>query len=393
MEIRLLLIDDQEIIARQIAEMLQEDHSIIFHYCPDPLNALKMIEEVRPTLILQDLVMPQIDGITLIRYFRVHPQTKQVPIIVLSSREEGGTKAEAFAAGAHDYVVKLPDSVEFLARIRHHSMGYIHLLEKKRAYSALKESQYHLLQELRQAADYVTSLLPPPICQRSLAIDWKFTPSEALGGDIFGYHWIDAEHLAIYLLDVCGHGIGSALLSVSMCNLLASQSIVQANFLDPADILTRLNLLFSEKNTQQLFFTIWYGVYSRSEHALTYASGGHPPALLFSGKNCQDAFSQPPHHLRTEGCAILGAPSLLFANERISLTEENFLYIYSDGAFEIEEKQLGKMMRFEKFVDYVSEARELDAITCKLQECQERETFEDDLSLLRLHIFSPLEGK
>jgi sigma-B regulation protein RsbU (phosphoserine phosphatase) len=43
-----------------------------------------------------------------------------------------------------------------------------------------------------------------------------------LGGDSFGYHWIDDDHFAVYLLDVSGHGWGAALLSVSVINVLGA---------------------------------------------------------------------------------------------------------------------------------------------------------------------------
>lgn len=134
-------------IGEAVRRMLSSEQDIDFHYCPDPTQAIKMANQVGPTVILQDLVMPEIDGLTLVRYFRANPSTKEVPLIVLSSKEEPVTKAEAFALGANDYMVKLPDKLEVLARIRYHSKGYINLLERNEAYNALLKSQQQL--ELR----------------------------------------------------------------------------------------------------------------------------------------------------------------------------------------------------------------------------------------------------
>ena len=139
-----LLVDDQPMIAEAIRQMLGSEPGIRLHHCVDPADALAMAADVQPTVILQDLVMPDIDGLTLIRYFRAHPATSDVPIIALSTREEPAVKAEAFQFGANDYVVKLPDRVELVARIRYLSKGYLHLLDSQEAWAAVLASQEQL---------------------------------------------------------------------------------------------------------------------------------------------------------------------------------------------------------------------------------------------------------
>lgn len=118
---------------------------------------------------------------------------------MLSSKEEPIIKAKAFALGANDYLVKLPDKLELMARVRYHSQAYRNLLERNEAFRQLAESQQHLAAEVNQAARYVKSLLPEPL-RADVQIDGMFVPSTQLGGDMFGYHWLDSEHLAIYLL-------------------------------------------------------------------------------------------------------------------------------------------------------------------------------------------------
>src|SRR6185312_5036354 len=122
--------------------------------------ALDEAARIKPTVILQDLVMPDIDGLTLVKNFRANEGTKEIPMIVLSTKEDPAVKAEAFALGANDYIVKLPDRLELLARIRYHSKGYINLLQRNEAFEALEESQRRLAGEIKQAANYVRSLLP-----------------------------------------------------------------------------------------------------------------------------------------------------------------------------------------------------------------------------------------
>ncbi|MER9607044.1 response regulator, partial [Mesorhizobium sp. M0243] len=107
-----LLIDDQIMVCEAVRRALATAPDISLHFCTDPLRAMTVADEVKPTVILQDLVMPGVDGLHLVREYRKHGSTRAVPVIVLSSKEDPATKGEAFAAGANDYLVKLPDRIE-----------------------------------------------------------------------------------------------------------------------------------------------------------------------------------------------------------------------------------------------------------------------------------------
>src|SRR5262245_49032078 len=178
-----LLIDDQAIVGHAVKQMLQAEADIQFHFCQEPLKAVELAGKLAPTVILQDLVMPDIDGLTLLKFFRANAATREIPMIVLTSKEEPTTKAQAFALGANDYLVKLPDRIELIARIRHHSRGYIAQLERNEAYRKLAESERQLANEVAQAAKYVQSLLPEAMKEGPVRIKWSFVPSTQLGGD------------------------------------------------------------------------------------------------------------------------------------------------------------------------------------------------------------------
>jgi len=121
-------------------------------------------------------------------------------LLVLSIKEEPAVKVEAFALGANDYIVKLPDRLELLARVRYHSKGYINLLQRNEAYEALSESRRRLANEMKQAVHYVQSLLPDKLKKGGIRTDRRCVPSAELGGDSFGYHWLDDDHFAFDLL-------------------------------------------------------------------------------------------------------------------------------------------------------------------------------------------------
>jgi two-component system, chemotaxis family, response regulator WspR len=141
-----LLVDDQIMIAEAVRRALADEPGIDFHFCVDPGEAVASAERIAPTVILQDLVMPSTDGLALVREYRSRPLLQDVPVIVLSTREEAKTKSDAFAAGANDYLVKLPDRIELIARIRYHTRAYLSQQQRDEAYRALRESQRQLME-------------------------------------------------------------------------------------------------------------------------------------------------------------------------------------------------------------------------------------------------------
>jgi two-component system chemotaxis family response regulator WspR len=141
-----LLVDDQVMIGEAVRRALETEASISFHFCSDPLQAVSLAEQIKPTVILQDLVMPGVDGLELLAQYRASSTLQDVPIIVLSTKEDPKVKSAAFSLGANDYLVKLPDVIELLARIRYHSRSYLALQQRDEAFRALRESQQQLLE-------------------------------------------------------------------------------------------------------------------------------------------------------------------------------------------------------------------------------------------------------
>ena len=328
-DVVVLLVDDQPIIGEAVRRMLASEAGITLHICADAARALDVAAATPPHVILQDLVMPGIDGLDLVRRYREDNRLRDVPVIVLSARDEPAVKAEAFAAGANDYVVKLPDRLELVARLRYHARGYLALLERNEAFAALQTSQQMLAEDIASAARYVRSLLPEPLDDGPVRADWRFIPSATLGGDAFGYHAVDEDHFAVYLLDVCGHGVGAALLSVSALNAIRSSALPQADFRDPGSVLSALNAAFPMERHNDMFFTAWYGVFHAPSRRLSWSGGGHPPALLLDGGNGR------PHLLESDGPLIGAIDSLEFRTRSLVTPAGSRLVVYSDGAYEI----------------------------------------------------------
>jgi signal transduction histidine kinase/BarA-like signal transduction histidine kinase len=144
-QLMVLLVDDQALVGESVRRMFMGEAGIIFHYCAEPTEALRLAEELHPAVILQDLVMPGIDGLSLVRDYRGSPQLRDTPVIVLSVREDSATKKDAFSAGANDYLVKLPDRLELVARVRYHARVHQAQRQRDAAFAALRDSQHQLV--------------------------------------------------------------------------------------------------------------------------------------------------------------------------------------------------------------------------------------------------------
>lgn len=379
--VSVLLVDDQPTVAEGVRRMLADEKQLQFHYCQDPGQAIQMAAKVRPTVILQDLVMPEIDGLLLVRYFRANPATQSVPLIVLSAKEDAKVKAEAFALGVNDYMVKLPDKAELVARIRYHSKAYLHLLQRNEAYRKLEESQIALKRDLADAAEYVKSILPLPVNDERLESTWKFIPSADLGGDSFGYHWLDNQHFAIYLLDVCGHGVGAALLSITVANLLRTQTLPNTDFFQPDRVLASLNQRFQMEEQRNMFFTMWYGVYDCVNHTIRYSSAGHPPAILITGPS---SAKSKTHRLCTHGLVIGAFRETEYVSKNVSIEVFNRFFVFSDGLYEVFSKE-GKILDIENVIHQLEKPHptlDLSPVLQYAQSVNGEGPFPDDVSIL-----------
>jgi len=143
-DILVMLIDDQAIVGKLVQSMLSEHTDISFHYCHNPENAIAEALNIMPTVILLDLLMPNISGLELLKSIRQNPITHEIPVIMLSSEDEPRTKVQAFESGANDYLVKLPDKIELVARLRYHSKAFVHKLQRDKVFEALQKAQAEL---------------------------------------------------------------------------------------------------------------------------------------------------------------------------------------------------------------------------------------------------------
>ncbi|MGC9195717.1 MAG: PP2C family protein-serine/threonine phosphatase [Syntrophobacteraceae bacterium] len=324
--ITVLLVDDQPIVGEAVREMFAAEQDIDFHYCPDPTQAIKTANRICPTVILLDLVMPQIDGLALVRYFRANKATREVPLIVLSSKEDAQIKAESFTLGANDYMVKLPDRLEVLARVRYHSRGYINLLERNEAYAALLQS---MESELKIAGKIQKSFLPkafPLLRGKSLVdISARLEPARQVGGDLYDYFLLDEDHLFFTVGDVSDKGIPAALFMAVTKTLLKG---IAEKRLSPSEILRKCNIGLCMGNDSMMFVTLFCGILDLRSGLLRYSNAGHEHPFLVR----KDA---RPEELRVPEGIFLGVDEeASYKTMEIVLEAGDRLIVYTDGVTE-----------------------------------------------------------
>jgi sigma-B regulation protein RsbU (phosphoserine phosphatase) len=233
--------------------------------------------------------------------------------------------------------------------------------------------------ELEKAAGYVRALLPPPLTVPPVITEWRFIPSDQLGGDAFGYHFLDDGRFALYLVDVCGHGAAPALHSVAVINNLRKQSVPHVDFTRPEQVLRALNDAYQMEEHANMYFTLWYGVLDVASRKLVYASGGHPPALLIDANGTAS-------RLRTPNLAIGMLRGVNYQAAEVEIPAGSRLYLYSDGAYEVVTKA-GEEWRVEEFLEVLQREpqtglAETARVEREVRAVMQGSVFDDDFSLM-----------
>lgn len=351
----ILVIDDDPIIRRILQRMLQSQGYRVA-IAETATDGLEQALAITPPVILCDWRLPgTVDGLEICRRLKEHPDLSMSSFLLITAHAETASRVEALEAGADDLLMKPIDMAELKARVK----SGMRLCQLTRD---LKKQKQYLENELAEAASYVQSLLPRDTDKPPVKIQTRFLPSQQLGGDCFDFYWLDPDYLVMYLLDVSGHGLGAALLSTSVLNVLRSQSLPGTNFYRPDKVLESLNNMFQMTDQNEKYFTIWYGVYNRVNRQLMYASAGHPPAVLLSQGATDSETAKIGDKtaetmlLRTPGMPIGMMPDTTYTWKRCSIPDNSYLYIFSDGVYEVPETSVAdnsEILGLDSFIDHI----------------------------------------
>ena len=234
--------------------------------------------------------------------------------------------------------------------------------------------------DLEKAKQYVRSLLPPPMDAGPIRTDWVLQPSAKLGGDLFGYHFIDERTFAIYLLDVSGHGTGPAMHAVSVMNVLRQKAMAGVDLRDPARTAAYLNEMFQMERHGGMLLSLWYGVYDLASRRLAFTSAGHHAAYVVG--SARDEVQA----LDVSNVLIGMMPGYAYRSVTADIEAGSTLYLFSDGVFEIETAN-GTDWGLDDFVSLLTAPaapgkKESQRLLETVMALTGRQSFEDDFTLV-----------
>lgn len=320
----ILIVEDIEVNRRMLSHSLQARGYTNIATATDGAQALEMTLELKPALVILDLMMPGMDGFAYCQAIRRDHAFDDMPILVQTALSDMEQKLRAFELGATDYICKPIDPGELSARTQ------VHLLQKIMMQD-LKEYRRAVSAELAAARTMQNRLMPgePQIqmCERvyDMKIASHFETSSALGGDCWGMRPLSDSRLALYMYDFSGHGITAALNVFRMHTIM--QEYIHAGG-DPGNLLSTLNRHLFPLLERDEFATMFYGLIDTDANCFLYASAAAPPALLFSENGAQSGV------LHGRGFPLGVVANATYETKYTPFTNGDLLLLYSDCMIE-----------------------------------------------------------
>ena len=386
---KIFIVDDNLVNRKLLAGILKKEGYSLLE-AEDGEAAIDLAFREIPDLILLDIMMPKKDGYEVCAELKSDERTAHIPIIFLSAKTQVEDKIKGLDLGGADYVTKPFDRGEALARVR--AQLNIARLTKEvvEANEELKRKQERLDEDLEAAGGIQRSLLPQDLPDiEALDVAWRFMPCERIGGDIFNVLRLDESHWGIYMLDVSGHGVPSALVAVSASQILQPQQGLLLKkavkpppyyeIVSPSEV---LNLLDQEYPIERFnkFFTITYLILNVKERHIRYSNAAHPPPILLH----RDGELE----LLDKGGTIIGMGGLLPFDEGVKQARPgDKLVIYTDGIVEYQRKD-GEFYGDERFHNELQRLRErpiseiVDGIIDSIMAYGDHYPPQDDVTLL-----------
>ena len=397
---RVLVVDDDLANRESLSRRLSR-RGYVADTAEDGAGALAAIEAGDYDVILLDVMMPGMSGLEVLTKVRVTRSAVDLPIVMATARDAAENVVEALGLGANDYVTKPLDFPVVLARVAtqvqlRRSVREVRSLQDDlaRRNAELEAAAERQQRELHMAAAIQQTFLPKGNpASDAIDLDWRFVPCEGLAGDGLNALRLDAEHVALYVFDVSGHGTAAALTAVAASRMLAPAHDAASLLVDhaaataenvakpivsPAEVIALLDARFPFSFQTKQFLTIAYGVLHLPTGRLTFASAGHPPAL----------------HVKPDGSVEKlesGGPPVGMGErceeQTVNLMSGSRLYFYSDGVSESAspEKELFGLQRLSQLLaaergSTLSDS--LEAVQTRLADWRGGRPVEDDVSLL-----------
>lgn len=393
----ILVVDDNEMNRDMLSRRLARKGYTV-EVAEDGPRALERIGRGGLDLVLLDIMMPGMDGYQVLETVRKRWTATALPVIMATAKTESEDVVRALRMGANDYVTKPFDFPVVLARVRTQ-------IALKRSADALARANARMKKDLEAAARIQQTLLPPENPEVAGArCTWRYRPCDELAGDTLNVLPLAAGRTALFVLDVSGHGVPAALLSVALSRSLSAArqpaSVLWSAGERPGELRPATPLQVAEELARRFpydeethqYFTMAYGIFDGPARTLTYVSAGHTPIVHLGRREGGVALHG------TTGPPIGLIPATLveprFEQREILLEPGDRLYLLSDGipeARSVEDEELGMEHTAEILREALDRSLEesVDGLLDRLLEYTGPEGPDDDVSILALEVEGP----
>lgn len=276
-ERRILVADNSAFNCRTLARFLQWAGVNQVAFATSGEDVLAQVESFRPDLIVLDMGLGGMDGVSVLRRLRADSRHRDLPIVMQSATPSDHLRTVCFQAGATDIISKPINPGECIARVRYH-------LERRALVDELKLFRNRIERDLSQARAMQLALAPEPVNLEALgrkhgmSIDGVFRSSDEIGGDFWTAFDFGPSRIGLFIADLSGHGIAAAINAFRLHTLISRAPA--ADLADPARLLTHLNARLHQILPVGQFATAFYGVIDIAAGTLRYASAGAPSPIL-----------------------------------------------------------------------------------------------------------------
>ncbi len=391
MKEKILIVDDSEDIRILLRRILQAAGYEVAE-AADGEKALHDISGITPDMVLLDIVMPGISGFEVCETMKRMDTAADIPVVFLSAKSDAADKIRGLEIGGSDYITKPFDKGEVLARVENQLKIRRLTRELVRTNIELTDKQKRLDDDLKAAAGIQQSLFPKNIPDmKNLAIAWKFMPSYMIGGDIFNVFRLDESHVGIYMIDVSGHGVPSALITVSVSQTLNPDSgnVTKKKtsrppgyeIISPRTVFETLDRDYPIERFDK-YFTIVYLIIDTKTGSLIYSNAAHPPPIIMRSNGYSEYLDK--------GGTIIGMNDIVpFEEEQILLQEGDKIILYTDGIIEYQNND-GEYFGEDRLYSILNGSQKekvetvLDRILSSINDFGKGREFQDDITLIAI---------
>ena len=334
----LLIVDDDPVFAAFVQQLLLSLHADFPCAQERVDSAEKAMAELGRNvfdLVLLDYHLPGADGLQVLARIREMPVAQQPAVIMLTGSGSESVAVEAMKGGAKDYLPKDGLDLVPLLRALNSALSQKRLADQVAGYNAQMRADLDMARQLQ------LSLLPdcypafPHTAspgESTLRFEHRFIPATELAGDFFSVHALSDSRAGIFICDVMGHGVRSALVT-AMMRVLVDNEVSRTD--DPAAFLTEMNRRFSQLIRAEegpMFATAFYMIADVAAGRLRYAAAGHPRPLHLRREAGEVAPLELP---RNAGPALGMIPGASYAGCECALSAGDVVLLFTDGLFEV----------------------------------------------------------